>query len=148
MRSTMLLGILFTGLLSARLAAQTPVSIACPTGLTAGGPAGMATVVLSGPAGSEVSATFDSSNTAVATVPGSMGLLVGATTFTFAVTPLTAGNADVGVTVNGVRRDCSLTVAAAAGPSAAVGGPTLSTTGMVLMAGLLVMAGWLMIRRL
>jgi hypothetical protein len=148
MRSTMLLGILVTALLSVRVAAQTPTKVTCPTGLTAGGPAGTYTVVLSGPTEGLVTATPDSSNSAVVTVPASFPISAGASTFTFLVTPVAAGNADVGVTVNGVRLDCGLTVAAAVAPSVAVGGSTLSTTGRVLMVGLLAMAGFFMSRRL
>ena len=140
--------LLLSSLLAVPLAAQTPATVVCPTGLAAGGAAGTYTVTLSAAAPAGLTATPDSSNTAVATAPAPFTIPTGATTFTFQVTPVAAGNADVGVTVNARRLDCSLTVAAAPAPSGPLVAPTLSKTGLVFMVILLGMAGVVVARRL
>lgn len=129
------------------LLAQVPASVVCPTGMTAGGPKGTFTATLTGAAPAGLTATPDSSNTAVATVPAPFTIPTGATTFTFQVTPVAAGNADAGVTVNGTRLDCRLTVGAAVAPPAPATGATLSTTGLILLAGLLGVTGLIVVRR-
>lgn len=150
MRKAALFGVfvLVGALMPGRLAAQTPASVTCPTGLTAGGASGTYTVVLTGAAPAGLTGTPDSSNTAVATVPASVAIPTGATTFTFQVTPVAAGIADVGIRVNGTRLDCGMTVAAAIGPPPATGAPTLSTLGMVITAALLALAGFIVARRI
>lgn len=125
-----------------------PAFVTCPTGLTAGGASGTYTVTLTSASPAGQVATPDSSNTAVARVPAPFTIPTGATTFTFQVTPVAAGNADVGVTVNGLRRDCSLTVGAAVAPAGPAGSPTLSTAGLLMMAILLATAGVVVARRL
>ncbi len=124
----------------------TTASVTCPAGLRAGGPTGTFTATLTGPAPPGLTATPDSSNPAVATVPGPFTIPAGAITFTFQVTPVGAGNADIGVRVSTSRLDCGITVAAVA--AAPAGGPTLSTTGLLIMAALIAITGALVIRRL
>lgn len=147
MRTKLVVGLAFSILSAVPLAAQTPASVTCPTGMTAGGAPGTYTVQLTGAAPAGLTATPDSSNPAVATVPAPFTIPTGATTFTFAVTPVSQGSADVGVTVNASRIDCALTVAAAAPPPPATGAPLLGMSGLLVLASLLVLAGIVAIRR-
>lgn len=120
------------------------VSMSCPTGLFAGGPAGTVTVTLNAPVpAGGTTATPDSADTAVATVPAPFTVPAGATTVTFNVTPVGAGTADIGVTIDGARMDCVTTVAA----GGAAGVPTFSMAGLLALVGLMLVAGTLVIRR-
>lgn len=138
---------LFCAFAAVSLFAQTPLTVTCPVGLTAGGPTGTYQVTLTGTTEGTLTATLDSSNTAVVTVPATFLIPDAASSFTFQVTPVAAGTADVGVTVNGTRRDCSVTVAAAAGAPPA-GGPTLSATALAILALLLAATGLIVLRQL
>jgi hypothetical protein len=137
---------LFVAFSAVSLFAQTPATVTCPVGLTAGGPTGTYTATLTGATEGSLTATLDSTNTAVVTVPASVVIPNGASSFTFQVTPVGAGTADVGVTIGGTRRDCTVTVAAAS--AGLPGGPTLSATALVILALLLAATGLIVMRQL
>ena len=72
----------------------------------------------SAPSSGSVTVNLSSTNTGVATVPGSAGVAQGSTTSTFTVTGVSAGTVTINASLAATTRQAQLTVNAPAGPIA------------------------------